>query len=99
MLLCVANWPAARRDAWNTLLQARAIENQVYCAGVNVVGRDGNDVAYNGGTAVYAPDGTLIEGRFDTPAAVSADLDPTSLLALRESFPVWQDADEFSLTP
>ena len=48
VLLCVANWPAARRDAWMTLLKARAIENQAYCVGVNIVGTDGNDVQYSG---------------------------------------------------
>ena len=37
-----ANWPAARRYAWITLLRARAIENQAFVAGVNRVGDDGN---------------------------------------------------------
>ena len=53
LLLCVANWPAARRDAWNALLRARAIENQVYAAGVNIVGIDGAGVQYSGGSALY----------------------------------------------
>ena len=38
VLICVANWPAARRQAWDVLLRARAIENQVYVAAVNIVG-------------------------------------------------------------
>ena len=41
-LVCVANWPAARAAAWQTLLGARAIENQAYCIGLNIVGRDGS---------------------------------------------------------
>jgi predicted amidohydrolase len=30
LLIYVANWPERRIHAWNTLLQARAIENQCY---------------------------------------------------------------------
>ena len=36
--LVPANWPAKRRLAWTSLLQARAIENQAYVVGVNRVG-------------------------------------------------------------
>ena len=97
VLLCVANWPAARRDAWNTLLRARAIENQSYACGVNVVGVDGNGVAYSGGTAAYAADGAVLEERFDAAGLVSVRLEMAQLQALRDSFPVWQDADAFSL--
>jgi predicted amidohydrolase len=39
LLVCVANWPDARRDVWNTILKARAIDNQAYVAGVNRVGK------------------------------------------------------------
>ena len=37
-ILYCASWPAARREAWRTLLHARAVENQCYVAGVNRVG-------------------------------------------------------------
>src|SRR5690606_25132317 len=40
LLFYTANWPAARRNAWNRLLPARAIENLCYVAGVNRVGTD-----------------------------------------------------------
>ena len=52
LVLFVANWPAARRYAWRTLLRARAIENLGYCVGVNRVGIDGNDLHYAGDSAV-----------------------------------------------
>ena len=39
-ILCCASWPASRREAWRTLLHARAVENQCYVAGVNRVGDD-----------------------------------------------------------
>jgi predicted amidohydrolase len=97
LLLFVANWPAARRHAWSTLLKARAIENLCYCAGVNRVGVDGNDIAYAGDSAVLDFLGQpLIElGGQEQVATVS--LDPAALDAFRQRFPAWMDADPFSL--
>lgn len=96
-LICVANWPAVRQHAWNTLLRARAIENQAYVAAVNIVGRDGADVDYRGGTAVYSPEGETMAELFDSEQIVTCVLDPEPMVRLREQFPVWQDADNFSL--
>ena len=64
-LLCVANWPAARQTAWNTLLRARAVENLCYTIAVNRVGRDGNGVDYRGGSGVYGPEGEALTEVFD----------------------------------
>ena len=97
LLICVANWPAARQAAWNTLLRARAIENQVYAAGVNIVGADGNGVTYTGGSAVYAPDGEVLVEAHDAAQLVTETIDAERLRTLREQFPVWQDADDFQL--
>ena len=97
-LLCVANWPLARQAAWNTLLRARAIENQVYLAAVNIVGTDGNGVVYGGGSAAYAPDGAVLVEQFDDPGILVTEFDPVRLAALRAEFPVGDDADNFDLT-
>jgi omega-amidase len=93
----VANWPAPRRQPWRTLLRARAIENLSYVIGVNRVGVDGNDLPYAGDSAVIDPVGEpLIEFGTQEQVATIA-LDPTPLLAHRERFPAWMDADSFSL--
>ena len=42
LILNIANWPERRVLHWKTLIQARAIENQVYFLGVNRIGKDGN---------------------------------------------------------
>jgi omega-amidase len=56
-LFCViANWPAKRREAWSTLLTARAIENQAYVMGVNRVGMGGGE-AHSGDSALIGPQG------------------------------------------
>lgn len=96
-LLVLANWPAARRNAWLTLLRARAIENQVYAAGVNIVGVDGNGVAYGGGTAAYDPDGATLVERLDDKGIEYVRFDSDLLAKRRSEFPVWQDADSFRL--
>ena len=41
VMINVANWPAARRHVWDTLLKARAMENLCYVVGVNRIGADG----------------------------------------------------------
>ena len=48
LLIYVANWPIARIKAWDTLLEARAIENMSYVIGVNRTGKDGNNYEYSG---------------------------------------------------
>jgi omega-amidase len=97
VFLVVANWPAPRQLAWNTLLRARAIENLCYAVGVNRVGTDGNGLAHRGGSAVYDYAGeTLVEG-FDHPGVLAAEIDGRLLAAHRRAFPVWQDADAFEL--
>ncbi len=52
-----ASWPAVRNEHWETLLRARAIENQAYVIAVNNVSTDGT---YIGNSQVIAPDGECI---------------------------------------
>ena len=51
LLLC-ANWPSSRREAWTTLIKARAIENQCYAVGCNCMGVDNDGGTYSGDCAV-----------------------------------------------
>jgi omega-amidase len=94
----VANWPAARRQPWRTLLRARAIENLSYVVGVNRVGVDGNEIAYAGDSAVIDPIGAPLIELGAREQVVSVTLDPAPLLEHRERFPAWMDADDFTLS-
>ncbi|SFT64790.1 Predicted amidohydrolase [Lishizhenia tianjinensis] len=58
-LIYVANWPERRSHHWKTLLQARAIENQVYVAGCNRVGKDDNEITYSGDSMLVNPLGEV----------------------------------------
>ena len=97
LLVCVANWPAVRLPAWLTLLQARAIENQSFVAGVNILGTDGNGVEYAGGSVVFGPDGGCLIDSENQEGVFSVDLDLKELTQYRQDFPAWQDADGFNV--
>ncbi|MEO7071493.1 MAG: amidohydrolase [Rhodanobacter sp.] len=97
LALFVANWPQPRRQAWRTLLRARAIENLAYVIGVNRVGVDGNDLVYAGDSAVIDPLGAVLVECGAQEQVVRLTLHPQPLLAHRERFPAWMDADEFKL--
>jgi len=97
LLLCVANWPGVRAVAWQTLLRARAIENQAFCIGVNIVGTDGSGLSYAGDSAVYAPGGDILAAAGRAEGVTFATLEPSVLTAMRQAFPVALDADSFDL--
>jgi omega-amidase len=97
LLLYVANWPAARAEAWRTLLRARAIENQAYVVGVNRVGEDGRGVPYAGDSAAMDFLGRPLAEAGSMPAILSVQLAAAPLAAFRESFPAHLDADRFTL--
>lgn len=97
LVLFVANWPSPRRQAWRTLLRARAIENLSYCVGVNRVGTDGYDIAYAGDSAVIDPLGETMLDMGAQEQVATVALDPSLLLAHRQRFPAWMDADSFQM--
>lgn len=96
MILYVASWPTSRVKVWNTLLKARAIENQCYVAGVNRVGEDPR-CQYCGASAIISPYGEeMASCEWDKECAATADIDMERLRAFRQKFPVLDDADELS---
>jgi predicted amidohydrolase len=97
LMVCVANWPAARNAHWRTLLQSRAIENLAWVAGVNRIGRDGNNLDYLGHSAVIDPLGTEILQAGVTTGVHHAVLSLQTLREWRANFPAWMDADAFTL--
>lgn len=94
-IIYVANWPARRCEVWQTLLKARALENQCFVAGVNIVGRD-KECEYMGDSVVVNAYGRVIascsSGMVET---AMAELDMEELQRFRKKFPVLEDADEF----
>ncbi|OHX65302.1 amidohydrolase [Flammeovirga pacifica] len=97
ILVCVANWPQPRIDAFNTLLKARAIENLSYTIGVNRIGEDANGVPYNGQSAVYSPKGRVANTLSDTDEIQIITLNYKEVQNIREKFPSHLDADHFTI--
>lgn len=84
-----ANWPAKRSGHWKTLLQARAIENQVYILAVNCCGNMGGQY-YSGDSCIINPDGEVLELISGREGVISYDLRPNTD-EFRRRFPVLQD--------
>jgi predicted amidohydrolase len=98
LLVYLANWPQSRSDVWNTMLKARAIENQSFVVGVNRVGVDGQKIAYSGDSQIIGAKGNCISGsNEEDEIIISAQISFTELAKFRTSFPVLNDADSFDI--
>jgi omega-amidase len=100
LMIYVANWPERRNLAWKTLLQARAIENQAFVAGVNRIGIDGNNISYQGDSMLIDPMGKIL---YSAPVNVEDTftyiLEKEPLNQARTTFPFWKDRDRFFIEP
>ena len=93
MIIYVASWPTSRIKVWDTLLHARALENQCYVAGVNKVGHDPN-CAYCGNSLIISPYGEdLAVCGSGEESAKMAEIEMEMLRSFRKKFPVIDDAD------
>lgn len=98
LAIYVANWPQVRSHPWKVLLQARAIENLCYVAGVNRVGVDGNDLPYSGDSALIDFKGlTRVGAQPGEETIITSGLDKQALMDFRAAFPAMNDADRFTL--
>lgn len=59
LVVVPAQWPAARVNHWRILLQARAIENQMFVIAANRCGTT-DDTTFGGHSMIVAPDGSIL---------------------------------------
>jgi omega-amidase len=97
LLIYVANWPAVRSIVWDTLLKARAIENQSFVIGLNRVGTDGMDLMYSGNSTIIDFKGNSIFYQRDYEVVETYLLNKKTLAGFREQFPAYLDADNFEI--
>lgn len=97
LLVYVANWPAARRLHWRSLLVARAIENQACVVGVNRVGVDAKGLDYSGDSLAVDARGELLVAMESSEGTAVCSFSGRKLSHYRDSFPVYLDADHFTL--
>lgn len=98
LLIYMANWPASRRQAWDLLLPARAVENYSYVCAVNRVGTDPNGLKYDGGSAAYSYMGEELARVPDgQEGCVTITLDGDRQEYFRRHCPMWRDMDKFGI--
>lgn len=95
-IIYVAAWPTPRREVWQTLLKARAIENQAYVVGVNRTG-DEPTLNYSGDSAVVDYYGRCMVECGDKEQVANVEIDIDKLNAFRDKFNVSADADQFTM--
>lgn len=98
ILIYLASWPEARKNVWEALLKARAIENLCYVIGVSRIGKDGNRINHTGDSMVFDYKGnSILRLPENTETVGSVVLNKEKLTDFRSSFPVHMDADKFKL--
>lgn len=91
VILYVANWPEKRQEHWNTLLKARAIENQSFVVACNRVGIDFNNINYLGDSCVINAGGTVISKASNKEELIVTTIDKSDLNKIREQLPFLRD--------
>ena len=98
VLIVAANWPASRKEAFQTLAKARAIENQAYVLLVNRVGHDSEGVFYSGNSLIIDYKGQVMASLPEAEEGfLSATLSRTGLDRFRENFPNHLDWEQEEL--
>ena len=98
MIIYIANWPERRIAHWNLLLKSRAVENQCYVVGVNRIGQDGSGIKHTGQSAAVDYLGNMLCTSDDKEKTETCRLSNIALTDFRKKFPVWKDADLFTIT-
>ncbi len=86
-----ANWPASRSHHWQTLLVARAIENQAYVIGANRIGKAHEELAYPGQSMVISPWGKVVAEAPDREGVTFATIDYAEVEKVRKEYPFLSD--------
>lgn len=97
LLIYVANWPKARDFAYETLIRARAIENQCYVCACNRIGVDGSKIVYNGNSLVIDSRGLTLDDANSEETIINTYLDKADLEKFRRRFTVLEDGDSFEI--
>ncbi|MCK5825288.1 MAG: amidohydrolase [Ichthyobacteriaceae bacterium] len=94
LLIYVASWPERRKEAWKSLLKARAIENLTYVAATNRVGLDGNDIRFSGNSTIIDFQGkTIADTEEYEEDIIISTIKKEDQIIFRTKFPFLDDMD------
>lgn len=97
LLIYVSNWPKARDFAYETLLRARAIENQCFVCACNRIGVDGSKIVYNGNSLIIDSKGNTLADAKNHEMNLNYDLSLEDIKNFRSRFPVLEGGDRFDI--
>ncbi|MHA1974204.1 MAG: nitrilase-related carbon-nitrogen hydrolase [Candidatus Hodarchaeales archaeon] len=87
LIVYLAEFPKPRKYVWKNLLQARAIENELYIAGVNRVGKI-EGAGFFGNSMIINPLGQILIEADDKTQIISTNLKPEILEQTRKNLPL-----------
>ena len=94
VILYSASWAASRISAWDTLLPARAVENQAWVVGVNRVGIDHSGTPFCGHSVAYDCMGRKAVECGERECIEIVEIERGDIDTFRNKFRAWQDADQ-----
>ncbi len=90
IILLPAEWPSVRIQHWQTLIRARAIENQVFIAAVNRTGTSGAD-HFNGHSMIVNPWGDILLDAGEDESLLTCEIDLAEVDQARSKIPILTD--------
>ena len=88
VLFVPAQWPAVRRQHWEALLAARAIENQLFVAACNSCA---SDTQCGGSSRILDPLGAALAAADSSETILSAVIDSGMVAETRTKITVYRD--------
>ena len=91
LIICISASPSVRRGFFETLTAARAIENGVFLAYVNLAGIE-DGLQFWGGSRIIAPSGRIIsQAKYDVDDLIQATIDYSDMSRVRAWVPALRD--------
>jgi predicted amidohydrolase len=91
LVTCISASPSVRRGFFETLTAARAIENGVFLAYVNLAGIE-DGLQFWGGSRIIAPSGSIIsQAKYDVDDIIHATIDYSDMNRVRAWVPTLRD--------
>ncbi len=96
ILVVPAQWPEARANHWRALVDARAVENQVFVIGCNRTGSESSlktkdTLSFPGNSRIVDPMGDVIGSGDGGVGAVTAEIELRKARTMRRTMPIERD--------
>jgi omega-amidase len=90
IVVVCAQWPAIRVRHWNILVQARAVENQLFMIAANRCGND-SDLEYGGHSQIVSPGGEILTAADKIPCTDCVAVDLREIDSFRKQIPCLEE--------